>query len=445
MHRTREGVRIIAAPLATVAGRVTGADDRPLESALVQVSLESAETDSTSDCTWITTSNADGTFALDRCPQGAGIVLSATAQGHERASLPLGRSARDLHVALHPVRSVAVKGLVVDPTGGPVAGAVVRLGASRGTSQEDGAFELTGAADEADPLVVTAEGYGPAHCANWANALEGALVVRMGAPLAIRGRLSNEDGTACAGWCVALEDPTPLRADDGDAPSVEHLLDEARVVTDADGRFSMSGVLDRPYRLVAWEGAGRAAARWKNVAPSHRDIELLVQPASTGRTITGTVVDDLGQPVANAAIGEARHGWQALEGRHGMCFDRRTHTDRDGHFELELSPAALALIVDGDAIVPQRHLLAADAPSVTVGVRRRMDLRILADPAVLAEVGCAAGPRGSVTPEYGEMHEGALWVGLAVDTNGIALRRGGRTVGQLHLPPGAGAVDLIWR
>jgi hypothetical protein len=100
-----------------------------------------------------TTSSDDGTFRLEGVPADGRLRVDAGDYGV--VEKPLGEQLR-FEIAM--MRSV-VTGHVVNASGDPVAGAVVRAGEAVAIAGDDGAFRLTGVQD-ASELTVSATGFG---------------------------------------------------------------------------------------------------------------------------------------------------------------------------------------------------------------------------------------------------------------------------------------------
>jgi hypothetical protein len=102
-----------------------------------------------------------------------------------------------------------------------------------------------------------------------------------------------------------LADPTPLgRALDGDSLYVEEQSSEGAAAganaSDADGQVELAGLVERPYRVIAFDDAGRRAVL-DDIVPGAREmpVVLLDDPS---RPLHGRLLRPDGAPVAGASI-----------------------------------------------------------------------------------------------------------------------------------------------
>lgn len=129
-------------------GLVTNAyTGEPLENALVSVEVEGTTTLST-------TTNADGSYALEGVPEQFTLVVAAPEHSLFREEL---NRATAYDAALRPS---FLTGRVTDQySGEPVAGAMVAAGDVTTTTGDDGTYRLEGVPGDATTVEISAEGY----------------------------------------------------------------------------------------------------------------------------------------------------------------------------------------------------------------------------------------------------------------------------------------------
>jgi RNA polymerase sigma factor (sigma-70 family) len=229
-----------------------------------------------------------------------------------------------LHVTLDRVALPAcrITGRVLTARDAPVAGALVGFQKHLSTTTDaDGRFALDLDPQElpgkAPPLFAAKPGMCTALLADVVERLRrsavGAIEVelRLGdAPLAITGRVRDGSGAPCAGLLVFpwdTEDLGELGAPEdlalpADAPEIRAGLGGRRAIarTDAEGRFTLPGLLDRDYRLricdhtwlVSTTGVVRAGA----------EVEVVLGNDKCDLEIAGTARDRHGVPLADVQV-----------------------------------------------------------------------------------------------------------------------------------------------
>jgi protocatechuate 3,4-dioxygenase beta subunit len=426
---------IVVAERLALAGLVVDAAGTPVADAMVAVVPAASFVGDGVARQWLTFSAVDGTFAFTSVPALPGARLRTQRPGliADDRELPL-RATIGLVVQLQPEPAVPpVFGTVFGPDGAPLAGATARLGEAAADTSGDGAFRLapTRAIAPGTPLLVHAHGCMPVQLPDPRPGHGGApapQTVLLRPALALRGRIVDAAGVPLRGWNVLLADPTPLRPSGSEA-SVEGQLGGVRVATDEDGAFCFVNVFDRAYTLEAWANRGGGVLR-ASVSPAHGQVTLTAAPQPV-RALHGIVLDEAGVPVAGVVVGEARPGYGQVHAL-GMRFDERATTDGAGRFTLARAGCALHLLVDGEAIVPVRVAVAANAGPealLTVRVRRRCAVQWPGD----AQTGIAVSSVDADGMEQPACGDAADRLGVAASATALVVHRHGVAIGRLPL------------
>lgn len=381
---------VVLAPAVSLAGRVV--DEQGAAVVDADLRLESGPElfagfpqvlDGTAEHeTHATTSDAQGSFALERCPSGAGLVLAAYAPGFLARRVPVPTSSRadlELVLARDPEQArCAVVGTVRRADGSAAGGASVRLGQQATQARADGSFRLgCGSPFDETPLVAWLPGLQPAvlerfgeraRAATDASSAQDALgpiELVLGPPaLALAGRLLDARGEPLAGWEVSLAEGTPL-----DAFRMPPELLEAQiartplpVLSDSEGAFRIAGLLARRYVVHAWERASLLSLRSEPVEAGRQDLELRLGPDAVRERLAGTVVSLGGLPLAGASVRVQMVVHQADFGSSSISGDA-VRCDESGRFELRDVPREeLIVSVGGPDLIPQAFAIAAHEP-----------------------------------------------------------------------------------
>ncbi len=225
--------------------------------------------------------------------------------------------------------AVGLAGTVVDASGAPIAEAVVKSRrSSRGVrvrersqrTSEDGRFELVGVAVGPLQLAVEHEHYLPAEL-DLGTLRPGddrdGLTIVLESGRAIAGTVTWPDERPVEGAWVSLFCVDDLDEDGVDPFAFDLMIggDTTRQRTDEEGRFVFAGLEGRAYALSSWaepdaellglDPADRIGLRrlnpppWRGRVPTvqvgNQDLEVVLRE---GVVLTGTVTDDLGEPVA---------------------------------------------------------------------------------------------------------------------------------------------------
>ncbi|HEU4410113.1 MAG TPA: carboxypeptidase regulatory-like domain-containing protein [Polyangiaceae bacterium] len=262
-----------------VSGRVLNVEGEPVAGA--KVSAEGATAAAPS-----TTSGADGSFWFERLPRAAGS-LRVAARGYVTEVVLLQTAAaverQALTVRLHPAPDIV--GVVLDPTGRPVAATVTACGEGPerkvAKSGADGAFRVPASAAGC-AFVAEHESFAPSPSAHAEPGDQ--VTLRLGPGGALAGRVVDEAGAPVRSFWVAFEP----RGGEGAAPRAPG----ARFVDDAGGRFAFPSLAPGAYTLaVRAEGYAPTLASTVDLGPGSRHDGLVVK-LSRGGVIEGRIVDE---------------------------------------------------------------------------------------------------------------------------------------------------------
>jgi len=432
----------VAAPAVSLGGQVVDRWGVPVEGATVSVAIpEDIRTTSPNDLDhsvpqeWSAETDAGGAFALQRAPRVDGAVLRARADGHPSYEAPApGIDRTDLVVVLSGPEDGdgLLSGLVVDEGGVAVPAATVSYGLETTASGPDGRFVLAlsdaegmntraarflGDAVQPGEIVAFAAGHRTGRvraslddegAPRWP---ESVVIELAGAPLSIEGTVLRADGTPVADAEVWLDDATLMGFANGELSVLEGTQGETpggrtSTTTDSEGRFRLTGLEDRPYRVVAMDGETLLRVGPVPVPAGTEDAVLELPDLATWETLRGRVVDREGEPVEDVTVAVTTDTErltfrdQTVSTRHARRDDPSV-TGADGHFEFAVVPRrAVYLRLDGPGIVPLEwgrtefaleELL--DDPArveIVVGLRRRFRVE-LADPGSADEVAVLDG------------------------------------------------------
>jgi protocatechuate 3,4-dioxygenase beta subunit len=262
--------------------------------------------------------HGEGKFTLPVLP--GRVRIEATAEGYltsppEFFTIDVEKPPEELRLALQ--RGRTIRGRVTSSDGDPVEASIILLdddGVSQASAHagEGGRYEANGVPLTAMSLVATAEEFVIAHKPIPAGNAELRVDVELSSGLKLAGRVVKEDGSAAAGVNV-------------EASTIAHDGGSQYAETDADGRFSMQGLVEALYEVNASSSDGSATIAKvdpRNTAP----LVLTLRKSATGR-VRGTVSGLSGPPRGDVT---------------GTSIDQRTSTgriDRDGNYVMTDVPA----------------------------------------------------------------------------------------------------------
>lgn len=308
-----------------VRGLVVDARKNPVAGALVELAMM-GRADAFPEVVAVT--GADGRFEARGCPELC--LLGARAEGHRASNLRFlhGKAGNQAEVELVlGDDGGAVRGFVVDPTGKPVQGAVVIVGAGdvagiggrdnlppfAGLTRTDerGEFSVVGLAAGKQPIRVRGGRLAP-----WRGEVE------VQAGLTVTQRIELGPGAVLRGHVVEGPGKPVARAEIevGDWGDIDHF----HGVSDAEGAFELSGLPVGEVVVRAEHGDhGKARVTVPTTATEVASCQLEL---SRGLELKGRIVDPDGQPIATAIVecmaeGSQQDRWIAF-----------THSDAQGRF-----------------------------------------------------------------------------------------------------------------
>jgi 5-hydroxyisourate hydrolase-like protein (transthyretin family) len=306
-------------PEMTIEGVVAYADGVPLEGVTVQVlvggqgirtfgSMQESQPSATTD--------SNGAFRLSGVGEGTYTLDVRPQWGSDLNFRPLrvdGVAAGARGVKVVAERGGSITGRVADPQGHPIPAAYISAGpvqkpgvAMTGNewrnaqTKSDGTFTLTGLAEGPYNLQVMlmngagGGGYRPVNVPNVAVGTKDLAVV-LEPGLSISGVVNDADGRPISQMAIQA---TPTNGSGG-----------GNAYTDYDGKFTISGLAAGAYRLevAQWGGSNQAYVldAQSTYAAGTANLRLV---AGKGVTITGTLVDESGNPVGGGFVNAAAKG-----------------------------------------------------------------------------------------------------------------------------------------
>jgi protocatechuate 3,4-dioxygenase beta subunit len=244
------------------------------------------------------TTGPDGTFRLGELKAGDALDLTVQHPDHVPARLPgvKAPTAEPLRIELRRGRSLS--GRVVGPEGEPVAGATLspsRGSMSRGNTDPEGAFRMSGIEPGSIDLGVAAKGYRP-------KVLEGIVIPEERDPenleivldrsVSVEVRVLSMEGEPMAGEWVHANPEVPQD------PREFRMFGMGPPQNRTDGRGIVKIEVPKPgrYRFSVSNGGPSTVVE---VPPEGTSVELRVPPIVE---ISGRVLDENGEGVSGARV-----------------------------------------------------------------------------------------------------------------------------------------------
>jgi uncharacterized GH25 family protein len=274
-------------------------------------------------------------YAKDRA-----IELRATHRDYGGVATATIQAGSDESVVLRLDAAVVVQGRVLDSEGQPIEGVTVTLSSAAratpgvppsapiaGTTNADGVFVIRqGVAGERLVRFDHAQYRIQSRTLNIPSSKErfDAGTTRLDRGLGLGGRVLDANGVGVPGVMVTAA----FLAEGGAKTQVKRTPSDERtnasVASDSEGRFSMRGLLDGPYRITAM-----AAGRYSTSPTARTGAFDVVVTLKNPQTIHGRVLSG-GKPVQGAWIQATQPGPTANQPR----WLASVSTDKDGAFAL---------------------------------------------------------------------------------------------------------------
>ena len=398
------------APGAVIEGWVTDTDGHPIESA--QISLDPLG-DPGAGRRAVTIRGAgppaavtdrQGYFQLGDLAAGARVNLTVGHPDYLDARLAAIEppTTEPLQVVLH--RGAHLSGIVVDASGGPIAGAQLMAksqvtspdGASvsaigtGGQSGDDGRFTVPNLAPGPFRLDVRAVGFLPWQASETAVEGEelGPLRIELERGTTVEGRVVDGDGLPVPGARVSVRST---------ASAAETSM--SGTLTDADGHYRQESAPTGDAEITAWHPSQGRAERKVQLASGANHVDLTLSRLGS---VSGRVLGPGGEPVAGAMVrGQHDHGGD-------VPFMASAGSDEDGTFLLYLGPGEVRLSAFAPGYAETTYpevLTLADRPITGIEIRLQAGGEIVGrllgiERERLATVSVQAGPSrgGRVVP-----------------------------------------------
>jgi len=287
-----DDIVLVLPAVAPIRGRVEDASGTPVHGAIVEAFATDAA-DGGSQASVVT--DKDGSFSLPGLPAGGYVVGSRLPVGGPSVrSEPVTEGASDLVFQLPTPGALA--GTVTDGEGHPATSFEVRITPQEGdvvrvpVTSGDGAFRVGGVAPgRYEVLVRTSVGGSavPLPVLVEPGRETGGLALRVAAGESIWGTVLFKGGAPAPGVVVVARPDASLK----DGP-------ERSTTTNADGSFSVEGLVAGTYRLaLSHEGLAEFSEDIR--VPSYTGVTLAFPRVTT---LTIRVIDPAGRPVAGARV-----------------------------------------------------------------------------------------------------------------------------------------------
>ena len=394
--------QVIVAPRIPLAGVVV--DEQGVPVADAHVTLQASITRPGLDLTALspvvpeTRTDESGAFEFDSAPGVEHLLLHLRAPGfaHQMFPVPSGGDAALVLVLLRTGASpYTITGRVVLEDGSPAVGAHVSTGSMAVATDVAGRFAidlemwLDCCIDEQAPIALTAilPGLLPASLIlpSVNQALESGwpadLVLQLaGEPLTLRGIVVDEHGDPVPGVLVEPADPTDfgvissagMPAFAGIPRTQEELAGDGPATTNSEGRFTLTGLLERDYKLSILSKPSLLHTITKALPAGTQNARIVLDQRLLG-TLAGRVVDRHGTGLAGVRVSVSlSRTTELVIGASGL-------TDEQGQFTIPNSTLRPEILrIEGPSIVPElfRKLAPnADPTDLELEVGRRCRLQ----------------------------------------------------------------------
>ncbi len=366
--RVARPIRIVLPTGRRPWGTVVDTEGAPIADALVQLLWPPPDAGSSGRPLTVATaaaatSTAKGNFQFPSIAPGRYRITISHPEYAEpnetTASLPPGAGEVDLGVFVLPP-GLTVRGVVVDPTDQPVAGAKVSSRQSSpdqssrtraSITDENGRFRLTGLLPVATELIATADGFPPSTLESVRPATEESVLIKLTEGAGLAGRVLDPSGKGAAGTEVVLS------PDMGNVSRLASVLPSEqmfpRVWADSDGRFRFADLASGRWSATARDDIGRTTVETLELTRGEsREVELRLQNT---HHLTIHVNNSFGEPVANAhlRVSPENPAWPPAFGR----------TDASGRGKLETGAGSARVDVSHLDLLPQTRQIVLQSAS----------------------------------------------------------------------------------
>ncbi|MEM7163823.1 MAG: sigma-70 family RNA polymerase sigma factor [Planctomycetota bacterium] len=394
-------ILIVVGQRAALSGTVHNEEGLPLAAA-IEVDAPHAQLidfpeslENTGPMTIATSADSEGNFTLRSYPAFVGANLSIKHAGYKPHWVQIAAIDSDsidvvLERAERPAKKL-VLGVVLLADGSPATAASIHFGNNKTTVDEDGSFEFLprGMINDATPLVAIIPERAPVILQNFGKTWKQGsaadpLEITAGAePLAIEGVVLGSNGEPAAGWVVRLADATEISIGHYPATYAEGLASGRHsnldIYTDVNGSFQIAGLIDRSYRIFAYQEGTLLSIRSEPIAAGTNDAVLQLPDDAVLPPQRGRVVSRRGRPLANARVTPTL---TTNSGDTGSVWISGTSvtTDNNGYFSLTDCPRTEVMIaVSGAGIMPTKVELDRSGGVFEIEVPERCRFRVEAD------------------------------------------------------------------
>ena len=355
-------------PGRPLQGRVISADNKaPIADAIVQVMSPSLDPTLQAPGHFEgirTTTGAQGFYKLEGLTVNQPLTVTVSAKGFAKLQLKLEIKSDEFsrREVFELARGYDIEGFVLDPDNKPIAGAIVRATPfsqnnptyGECTSDSEGHFLLFGLADGQYSVSAEAEGYGRNE-KKPVKAGETQVTLALERLAAVRVSVVNKKGKAVTSYRLELR--TFFAKDQNFGRSAMPAVE----VRNSKGEKLLRGIPPGNYVFevnAAFKYAKTYSTNFIVTAGSYDEVPVRIV-MNMGGSLTGRVVDQAGNPIANASIATLDTNYQdnpiwEIFGR--LVPPRNTHrsvpSDKQGRFRI-------------DKLTPGKYQIKVGHPSFT--------------------------------------------------------------------------------